>query len=264
MGTVKKSTGRSKQTTREKMMQRKKDLASKGNSGGLIFLKEGTLRVRLKSQGDDSELGIEIIQFYLGKDLGGIISPATFDEPCPFMEAYKKLKDSSKESDKNLAGQIVPKRRYVIGGIAYKDEKGKEIDPEKVNRGFLVTRSIYQDIIDLYLDEDEWGDMTDSDEGYDLKLTRSGSGKMDTTYSVSPCQKKPLGSKYQGTIDLEGIVRAQIKPYDELEDILNDFLGKVDTDEDDEDERPSKKSKSDAKSKASHKSFKKKVRKSDI
>ena len=29
---------------------------------------------------------IELIQFYLNKDLGGVISPATFDEPCPFME----------------------------------------------------------------------------------------------------------------------------------------------------------------------------------
>lgn len=33
--------------------------------------------MRIKSPGDDQELGIELIQFYLNKDLGGVISPAT-------------------------------------------------------------------------------------------------------------------------------------------------------------------------------------------
>ena len=72
-------------STKEKMLARKKQLESKGNGNGLVFPKEGTLRMRIKSPGDDQELGIEIVQFYLGGNLGGVISPATFDEPCPFM-----------------------------------------------------------------------------------------------------------------------------------------------------------------------------------
>lgn len=242
MAKVKKSAGMS---TRDRMLKRKEDLAKRGSTGALIFVKEGVTRIRVKSQGDDEELGVELIQFYLGKDIGSVISPATFGEECPFMEAYKKLKASSKDSDKELAGQIVPKSRYVIGGIGYKDEKGKEVDPEKVDKAFLVTRSVYQDIIDLYLDEDEWGDMTDLEEGYDIKITRAGSGKMDTTYSVSPCQKKALPSKYQGNIDLAAIVRGQIKPYDELETTLKNYLSEMGAD-DDEDDAP-KKIKSDGK-----------------
>ena len=42
--------------------------------------------MRIKSPGDDQELGIEIIQFYLGGNLGGVISPASIDEHWPFME----------------------------------------------------------------------------------------------------------------------------------------------------------------------------------
>ena len=81
-------------TTREKMLARKKKMAERNSSGSIIFPKEGTMRVRLLSQGEDKELGLEIVQFYDPK-LGGIISPATFDEPCPFMEKFKELKSSS-------------------------------------------------------------------------------------------------------------------------------------------------------------------------
>lgn len=244
-------------STRDKLIKRKKDFENK-NRGGLIFPKEGVMRLRIKSPGDDEELLIEIIQFYLGRELGGVISPATFGEPCPFMEKYKELKDSSDEDDRELAKTLVPKRKYVLGGIIYKDDKGREIDPEGIDKGVMVARGVYQDIIDLYLDEDEWGDMTSPTDGYDIKISRSGTGKNDTAYTVSPCQKKKLDKKYQGNIDLEGIVRAQIKSYEELEEILAKFLN-ISPEEDEEDERPKKKKKL-----SSDKPKKKKKFKSDI
>ena len=243
-------------STRDKLIQRKKDFEKK-NVGGLIYPKEGTMRLRVKSPGDDEELLIEVIQFYLGRDLGGVISPATFGEPCPFMDKYKELKDSSDEDDRELAKTLVPKRKYVLGGIIYKDDKGKEVDPDGIDKGVMVARGVYQDIIDLYLDEDDWGDMTDPEEGYDIKISRSGSGKNDTSYTVSPCQKKKLDNKYRGTIDLEKIVRAQIKSYEELEELLDKFL--CGSSGGDDDDRPSKKS-----SKLKDGKKKKKKFKSDI
>lgn len=235
--------GKTGLSTRDKMLKRKQELASRGSKGELQFIKEGTTRLRLKSQGDDRELGLEIVQFYLGGDIGGVISPATFDEPCPLMEKYISLKDSRKESDKNLAAKLVPKRRFIIGGCGYKDEKGKEADPDKIDKAWLVTRSIYQDITDLYLDEDEWGDMTDAEEGYDLKITRSGKGMTDTSYSVTPCSKKPLLKAFSKNpyIDLEAIVRGQIKSYEDIEEILDTFLSSGGgLDEDDDDDTPKK------------------------
>lgn len=68
-------------STREKMLARKKKFESKGNGGGIIFPKEGTMRLRVHSQGPDEEIGMEVIQFYLGPEKGGVISAATFDEP---------------------------------------------------------------------------------------------------------------------------------------------------------------------------------------
>lgn len=230
-------------SAREKMLDRKKKLESKGSGGGLIYPKEGTLRVRLKSPGEDAEIGIEIIQFYLGPEQGGVISPATFDEPCPFMEKYKELKESRDDDDKELAKKLIPKRRYIVGGIGYKDERGKEVDPDMINKGIMVAGGVYQDIIDLYLDEDDWGDMTDpGPDGYDIKITRSGKGKNDTKYTVSPCQKKALDKSLRGDIDLEKIVRNQISSYDDLEEKLNKFLNiSSNSDEDEEEDRPRKK-----------------------
>ena len=227
-------------STKEKMLARKKQLESKGNGNGLVYPKEGTLRMRIKSPGDDQELGIEIIQFYLGGNLGGVISPATFDEPCPFMEKYQELKNSKDEDDKELAKNLVPRRRYVIGGPVYADEKGTKFDYDGKDKGVLVPRSVYQDIIDLYLDEDEAGDMTDPRTGYDIKIIRSGSGKLDTTYSARACKPTKLDKKYQGNVDLENIVRSQIKDYDELEKLLAQYLNE---DHDSEDDEPKKKKK---------------------
>ena len=235
----KKSTGSS---TREKMLARKKKLEEKGSGNGLIFPKEGTLRMRIKSPGDDQELGMEVVQFYI-PGVGGVISPATFDEPCPFMEKYEELKQSKDEDDKELAKRLIPRRRYVIGGIIYKDDKGNGVDYEGQNRGVLIAGAVYQDIIDLYLDEDEAGDMTDPVTGYDIKITRSGSGKFDTTYSVRQCKSSKLDKKYRSELDLEKIVRDQIKPYDELEEELNKFLNEA-PDDDEEDDAPKKKKKS--------------------
>lgn len=219
-------------STKEKMLARKKALESKGNSGGLVFPKEGTTRVRIKSPGDDQELGFEVVQFYL-QGIGGFISPATFDEPCPFMEKYQQLKESNDEDDKELAKKLVPRRRFIIGGIIYKDDKGTEVDYEGQDKGVLIAGSVYQDIIDLYLDEDEAGDMTDPINGYDIKITRSGSGRFDTTYSVRACKPTKLDKAYRKPMDLEKIVRNQIKSYDELEEELNKFLNESPVDDDD-------------------------------
>ena len=238
-------------STREKMLARKKQLESKSSGSNFIYPKEGTLRVRIKSPGDDKELGMELITFYLGSENGSIISPATFNEPCPFMEKYIELKDSPDDADKELAKEkFIPRRKYAIGGIVYTDEKGKSVDYDGKDKVIQIPRSVYQDIIDLYLDEDEAGDMTDPIKGYDIKIIRTGSGKLDTTYSARACKNTELDKKYRGEIDLEGLVRSQVKSYDELEDILRNYMNQVDDESKDVvDDKPKKKDKDKKKKK---------------
>lgn len=248
-------------TTREKMQARKKAFESRANGNGFVFPKDGTTRIRIKSPGDDQELGMELITFYLGGDVKSVFSPATFGEPCPFMEKYMELKDSSDPDDKELAKKFIPKRKYVIGGIVYSDEKGKTPDYNGKDKAILIPRSVYQDIIDLYLDEDDAGDMTDPKDGYDIKIIRTGSGQYDTTYSARQCQPSKLDPKLRGNIDLEKMVREQIKPYDELEELLNKYLNESTDDEEEDEDMPKKKKKD--KDKKDKKKEKKKKRNDD-
>lgn len=239
---MKKKLSESGMSTKEKMLARKKALESKGSGNGLVFPKEGILRIRIKSPGDDQELGYEVVQFYI-PGVGGFISPATFNEPCPFMEKYQELKNSKDEEDKELAKKLVPRHRFIIGGVIFEDDKGSKVAYDGQNKGVLIAGSIYQDIIDLYLDEDEAGDMTDPVNGYDIKITRSGSGKFDTTYSVRACKPTKLDKNYREPLDLEAIVRSQIKSYEELEEELAKFLNETPTDDDEVEVKSEKKEK---------------------
>lgn len=227
-------------STKEKMLQRKKKLAEKGTGNGFVFPKNGTTRVRLLSPGPTEELGCEVVRFYFGGH--SVYSPATFDEPCPIMEKYQELKSSKNEDDKILAKKLVPGRRYVLAALVYADEKGKELDYDSKPRCVLVPASVYQDIIELYLDEDEAGDMTDPVNGYDIKIDRTGTGQFDTSYSVRNCKPTKVDKKLLQTVDLESMVRSQIKSYEELEEELNKFLNE-DPSEDDEEETKVKKDK---------------------
>lgn len=248
----KKKLSTSGTSTRDKMLARKKQLESKSSGSGFIYPKEGTLRMRIKSPGDDQELGMELITFYLGSENGSIVSPATFGDPCPFMEKYEELKNSSDDADKELAKEkFIPRRKYVIGGIIYTDDKGKSVDYDGKDRVVQIPRSVYQDIIDLYLDEDEAGDMTDPINGYDIKIIRTGSGKMDTSYSARSCKPTKLDKKYRGNIDLESMVRSHIKSYDELEQLLKGYLNES---PDDDEDKPIKKKKITDKKKNKYKS----------
>lgn len=246
----KKKLSSSGQTTREKMLARKKKLAEKGSGNGFVFPGNGTTRIRIVSAGPNEELGVEVIRFYL-KD-HSIISPASFDEPCPVMDKYKELKDSKDEDDKKLAKKFVPSRRYVIACLVYKDEKGKEFDYDGKPRLVMIPSSVYQDIIELYLDEDEAGDMTDPKNGYDIKIDRSGSGKFDTSYSVRNCKPTKVDKELLKPVDLIGMVKSQIKPYEEIEEELNKFLNNSPDDYDDEDEEEPRKKKKDKKKKKHH------------
>ena len=84
--------------------------------------------------------------------------------------------------------------------------------------------------------------MTDPKNGYDIKVTRTGEGQFDTSYSVQNCKPTALDKPYRGEVPLEKMVRAQLKSYEELEEILKKFLNDSGDDDDDDEPKPKKKS----------------------
>lgn len=228
---------------------RKKALLARKNSlstkGGFIFVKAGNeIRFRALPVDPEKEPGIEVIQFFLGDKFKGVISPRTIGEPCPMYEKYEKLKKGD-EDDKALAEKFKPGVKFVVAAILKKDKSGKEVDEGRSPGLVQVAKQAYQQMIDLFLDEDEHGDFTDPVDGYDLKMKREGSGKNDTRYTVMNCKPSPLPKKYNKIWDAEDMLRKEIKTYDEIRQMLKEFLNNSSDEDDDgdEEETPRKKKK---------------------
>lgn len=225
-------------TAREKMLRRKEKL-ERGASGGIHYLKDGD-KINIRSAGDDEEIGLEVLTFYFGESVGGLISPASIGLPCFAMETFERLKKSKDESDMELAKQMTPKTRYIICGDLY-DEKGKQIDSSRTEQLIQVPKTVYNDLVDLWLDDDEWGDMTERNNKYAVKIDKSGKN-LNTNYGVRPCAKKKVDKEYTKPVDLAKKLKAVLPPYEETEDKVRQFLGNID-DSDDGDDRPGRKKK---------------------
>jgi len=231
-----------KDSLRERLQKQRQDLKDRSNKGNMIFLKaDQDIRVRILPVKPDEEFALETTQFYLGGEIKGVVSPVSVGEPCALMEAYEEMKASKDPDDKDIAKTMSPKKKFVILVIKYKDLKGKEVETEEPKL-VLLTSGMYQDILDLYLDEDEWGDMTDPEDGYDLKLSRSGSGKTDTEYSVTACKNTPLPKQFKKkTYDVVEALKAEIPSYEKTKEYLDEFLGLKHDDDDEREEKSSKK-----------------------
>lgn len=228
-----------KQSLKERLQQRREELKTKSSQGSIIFLKADTeTRVRILFMGEEEEFIKEVTQFYLGGDIKGVISPVSIGEPCAINEAYQELRNSDDDDEKELALKFPPRSRYLAYVAVYKDGRGKELDELNSGKFILLTGGLYQDILDHYLDEDEWGDMTDPINGYDLKLKRVGSGKMDTEYSVTPCKNTPAPKQYRDMVfNIDEELKRVIPSYEETQTMINTFLG-INSGDDDEEDLP--------------------------
>lgn len=210
---------------RKKLMATKKKIKASQEGGNMIFFKaDTTTRIRILPVPEDQEFGLEIVHFYPNQEIKGVISPMTFGEPCALMEKYEELKNSKDEDDKALAAKLKPKRKFVVPCIKYEDKMGKKVDEKTGAKLAQLTVGQYQDLIDLYLDEEN-GDFTDPKSGYDIKITRTGSGMLDTEYSTLAGKTSSLNSKFNKVYNLTDMVRKEIPSYEQTEDILNTFMG---------------------------------------
>jgi len=230
---------------RKKLIEQRAEKLRSGGGGDFKYflIKDGTTRFRMPRVPGDEEFCVEVMFFFLGKGIGGYISPKSFGEPCPIDELYQKLKKSSSEDDRNLSEKLKPKRRYMGPFIQFNDEKGKEPNHELGVKLALLPGSIYQDMCDIYLD-DEKGDFTDPKEGFDLKFKRSGKGQFDTSYTCLDCKPTHLPKEYRKEVfSPEEMVRALVPTYEEAEEQLEKFLnGSSDSGSGSED-KPEKKKK---------------------
>lgn len=207
---------------KKKLLKRKEAIKNSGGGlKGVILFQEGKKRVRFLPVGEE-DFAVEAKTFYLGNDIKGVISPATFGLPCGINETYEKFRKGD-ESEQELAATFKPGKKFYSPALAYKDEKGKEIDDRGAQLANL-TNGMYNELIDWMLDDD-YGDFTDAKTGYDVKVKREGKTKTDTEYSLMKMNSSKLDKKYNKIYNPEEMLKAILPTYEETQQKMAQFLG---------------------------------------
>lgn len=113
------------------------------------------------------------------------------DEECPICEMVNQLYRGSEE-DKKLASSLRVRKQYWMNVI---DRDNESAGPQIFTPGQTIMRALI-----AYINDPEYGDMSDVDEGYDITIERKGSG-MDTEYNVLPRRNISPLHKDEATID---------------------------------------------------------------
>ncbi|MBC8147135.1 MAG: hypothetical protein H8E98_04045 [Bacteroidetes bacterium] len=171
---------------------------------------------------------------FMGKN---ILSPTTFDEPDPLVEYANKLRESGDKKDYENARKLTPKMRVYAPVLV----RGSEEEGVKF-WGF--NKTIYEEFLGI-LNDPVWGDITDPAEGRDVKVTFIPAKNKDsfpkTTIVVQP-NTTPISTDRAIISEVKNqapISDAYTTPsYDEMVDLLNEYLEVTPTETSDEDEDP--------------------------
>ena len=227
---------------RDKILERRKKIKESQEGGKFFTIKEGTTRFRHLQLAEGEEPGLEVIYFYLGDEIKGYVSPATFGLPCAVHKKYLKMKDSKDADDRQFVKDSFRMSKKFFGfGVKFKDEDGNEVDGKP--KLLLLTPGLYDELLAYWLDEKEAGDFTDPINGYDVKYERTGTTKMNTEYHVRTCKPTKAPKAFRKEVyNLEEMVKAMLPTYEESKDIINRFLA-IDTSKDDDEKGNDRKKK---------------------
>jgi hypothetical protein len=236
----------------DKIRKEKAALAKRQAERGMGMLKipEGEHLLRfLPPWSEEGKLVKEVVTHY-GIVEHGVTCLAQFDEACPGCEMVDKLRESGNKQDADLARRMAPKSRYLANVHVVKSE-----GMEEGRVGVLAFgETILQKLLDIISDPD-YGDITDTKNGRNVKVIRRGTGAFDTEYDViarpKTCATEADLSKMK---DLDKLVEALKVDADRMVGMLEGKSeeeldaeaaekGEKDSDEEDDDEDRSEKPK---------------------
>ena len=161
----------------------------------------------------------------------GLLAPKQFGKQDPIQDLINTLREDGSKESYELAKKLYPKMRCYAPVIV----RGEE---DKGVRLWSFGKTVYQSLLNIMLDED-YGDITDPSEGRDVKVVcTKPPGRMWATTTVRPRGKASELSTDASQIrewvdnipDLDQLYT--LKPSDELEKIVNDWLNGEDTESD--------------------------------
>jgi len=183
-----------------------------------------TATIRLLSFPDNDGQPWKDMYFYynIGNN-PGLLAPYQYDQPDPVQELITKLRDDSSKESYELAKKLYPKMRTFAPVVV----RGEE---EKGVRLWSFGKMVYQDLLNLMLDED-YGDITDVKTGRDIRIVcEKPAGRQFATTSVTP--RGSVTSLTDDSTQLASWVDNipvptdlyELKTYDALEKLVNDWL----------------------------------------
>ena len=172
------------------------------------------------------------IELFFHYDIGGksYLSPISFGRPDPIEEFADKLKSSGNRDDWKLGKKLEAKMRTFTPVII----RGEEKEGVKF-WGFGKT--VYQELLSVISDPD-YGDITDPINGRDVNVEFKTAEETGATFPSTTIRVKPVTapiSEDKNILELVTDTQRELteiyqeKTYDELTEILNDWLeGKSD------------------------------------
>jgi len=109
-----------------------------------------------------------------------------FGRPCPICEEGEALYSSQIEENVKMAISLRPREQYYYNVIVFTSADGK-VSPKDGVRIMRTGVKIFKNLRNL--DNDEaggWGDMTNTDTGFNVSIARAGNARENTEYSVTP------------------------------------------------------------------------------
>jgi hypothetical protein len=156
------------------------------------------------------------------------LSPATYGRPDPFVEFANRLKRTGDKEDWKSGRSMEPKMRVYVP-VVVRGEEAQGV------RFWGMSKTVYQEILG-YMADDDYGDITDVQEGFDVSVhimspEESGKTWATTTLRVKPRPSPLAESQEQITKFLENqrdISDLFEEPsYQELYQVLQDWLNPV-------------------------------------
>ncbi len=169
----------------------------------------------------------ELHFYYLG-DQQGLLAPHQFGKPDPINDLIRKLYNSGKPEDRELAKNLRAKMRtYMALIVRGQEDKGVQV--------WAFGKPIYQRLLSFFYEEDV-GDILDPNTGFDLKVTvthtpgKMFKGKPSLDINVDPARKQSKLSEdanfaktwLESVPNLEDVYK--LKSPQEIETALNTWL----------------------------------------
>ena len=172
--------------------------------------------------------------FHFGLNNKTYLSPITFGRPDPIEEFAQKLKTSGNREEYQMARKLEAKMR-TFAPVVVRGEEDQGV------RFWGFGKTVYQELLSVIADPD-YGDITDPVNGRDVLVEfktaeEIGASFPKTTIRVKPNQTPIVEdkAKLEGILDNQKDITElyQELSYEELTDVLNQWLNPEASDDDD-------------------------------